>query len=72
MDELQQVIEEAFRECGMGRNYNLAEPIANAVRAYLASDGVVERGHAAIAGGISEDELRVAVSAMIGPTPCAS
>lgn len=41
MDDLERAISNAFFECGMGRNANLAEPIAAAVRTHILSDDVV-------------------------------
>ncbi len=52
MDELRQVIEQELRDCVDGPprpgSSGNAERVANAVRAYLASDGVIEAAARAI------------------------
>lgn len=64
--------EDAKRWATMTYGPNMEAALATAdaalswFREYLGREETVERGHAAIAGGISEAELRAAIVAMMG------
>lgn len=76
MDELRQVIEQELRDCVDGPprpgSSGNAERVANAVRAYLASDGVVDRSSVAVQKALNDGEwtccLEVARAALTAAT----